>query len=75
MRPYGSAFFISLVAGKNEFPPSMVVIFESAKSEEPPQNSGSTFAIALMTWPEADRVAISFPASNTGRLVSHPSGS
>ena len=75
MRPYGSAFFISLVAGRKEFPPSIVVILESARSADPPQNSGSTFAIALMTCPDEVRVATSLPASNTGRVASQPAGS
>ena len=75
MRPYGSAFFIALVAGKNEFPPSIVVLLLSARSEDPPQNSGRTLAIALITCPEAARVATSFPLSNTGRSLSQPFGS
>ena len=75
MRPYGSAFFIALVAGKKELPPSIVVIFESARSAEPPQNSGNDFAIALMTCPDAVRVATSLPASKLGRADSHPAGS
>ena len=74
MRPYGFAPFIPLDDGKNESPPSIVVLLLSAKSAEPPQNSGSTPAIALITFPEAARVATSFPGSNTGSAESHPVG-
>ena len=75
MRPYGSASFIWLLVGRKDLPPSIVVLLLSAKSADPPQNSGSTFAMALMTWPEAARVAKSFPASKTGRAESQPAGS
>ena len=60
------ASFILLVAGKNEPPPLMLVLLLPARSEDPPQNSGSTPAIALITFPEAARVARSFPLSNVG---------
>ena len=46
----------------------------SAKSAEPPQNSGSTPAMALITFPDAARVATSLPASKTGSTESHPAG-
>ena len=74
MRPYGFAPFIPLDDGKKESPPSIVVLLLSAKSADPPQNSGSTSAIALITFPEAARVATSLPASNTGNTESHPAG-
>jgi len=46
-----------------------------ARSADPPQNSGNTFAIAEITLPEAARVATSLPAGNTGRAASQFSGS
>ena len=66
---------MTLVAGKKEPPPSMLVLFDPAKSAEPPQNSGSVCAIALITSPEAARVAISFPGANTGMPDAQFSGS
>ena len=66
MRPYGFASFILLLAGKNEPPLFIVVLLLPARSEEPPQNSGNTPAIALMIFPDAARVARSFPLSNVG---------
>ena len=38
----------------------------SPKSAEPPQNSGSTLAIAFIVSPEALRVATDAPGSNFG---------
>src|SRR3954447_2650486 len=73
----GSAFHI-LVArspGRNDGAPSMVVLFDSARSAEPPQSSGSCPAIALITLLEALRVAIPFSsAGNDGRWSAQPSG-
>ena len=68
MRPYGFAFFILLDAGKNEPPSSMVVLFDSAKSAEPPQSSGSCAAKAFITLPLAARVASSLSLGNSGTL-------
>jgi hypothetical protein len=64
-----------LVSGKNDPPPSIVVLLLPAKSADPPQNSGSIFAIALITFPEAALVAISFSGEKTGKDFSQPSGS
>ncbi len=75
MRPYGLAPSIALLAGKKDPPPLMLVLFDPARSADPPQNSGSTAAMALITSPDAARVATSFPGANTGSLESHPSGS
>ena len=44
----------------------MVVLFDSPRSAEPPQNSGRTSAIALMTLPEAARVATSLSLGKVG---------
>jgi hypothetical protein len=54
------------VAGKKELPPSIVVLFDPAKSDDPPQNSGRISAIPLIIFPEAARVAISFSDEKTG---------
>ena len=75
MRPYGEAPFIWLEEGRNELPPSIVVLFDSAKSAEPPQNSGRTEAMPLITFPDAARVAISLSESNVGIELSQPAGS
>ena len=53
----------------------MLVLFDPAKSADPPQNSGKTAAMALITSPEAARVATSLPGANTGSCESHPAGS
>ncbi len=55
--------------------PSIVVLFDSARSAEPPHSSGSTGASAFSTSPEALRVAIDLPASKVGRASSQPAGS
>ena len=52
----------------------MLVLFEPAKSADPPQNSGNFAAIALITSPDAARVATSFSGVNTGISASHPAG-
>ena len=75
MRPYGFAFAIALVAGRNEPALLITVLLLPARSAEPPQNSGSTFAIAAITSPEAFRVATSFPGAKTGSSLSQPAGS
>ena len=49
----------------------MLVLFDPARSADPPQNSGKTAAIALITSPDAARVATSLPDANTGSLESH----
>ncbi|CAB4716772.1 unannotated protein [freshwater metagenome] len=66
---------MALVAGRKEDAPSILVLFDPAKSAEPPQNSGRIFARALITSPEAARVAISFPAAKNGRSASQLEGS
>ena len=53
----------------------MVVLFDSARSAEPPQSSGMTGPRALSTLPLAARVDRSLPASKTGSAASTPSGS
>ena len=75
IRPYGSAPSIELLAGRNEPPPLILVLFDPAKSADPPQNSGKTAAIALITSPDAARVATSLPGAKTGSLESQPAGS
>ena len=70
IRPYGSAPSIELLAGRNEPPPLMLVLFDPAKSADPPQNSGKTAAIALITSPDAARVATSLPGAKTGSFES-----
>ncbi len=53
----------------------MVVLLEPARSAEPPQSSGRVSASALITVPEATRVAIPFSsAGKAGTLLSQPSG-
>ena len=59
----------------NEGEPSIVVLFDSARSAEPPQSSGMTGPIAFRTFPDAARVETSLPASKTGRAASSPAGS
>ncbi len=75
VRPYGSASGSGLPAGRKELVLSMVVLFEPARSAEPPHSSGSTGPSAWSTLPEAARVATALPVSNTGRASSQPSGS
>ena len=74
MRPYGLAPGIAEVEGRKEPEPLMLVLFEPARSAEPPQNSGNFAAIALMTSPDAARVAISLSGANTGISKSQPAG-
>ena len=75
MRPYGDEFGTGLPSGSKDMPSSMLVLFDPARSAEPPQNSGSTGAIALMTLPDATRVATLVPVSKTGIAASKSSGS
>ena len=65
---------MALVEGRNEPPPSIVVLLLSAKSADPPHISGSFFARALITSPEAFRVATSLPASKVGTKESQSVG-
>ena len=65
---------MALDEGKNEPPPSILVLLDPAKSEDPPQNSGKCFAIALMTCPDAARVATSLPGAKVGISESQPAG-
>jgi hypothetical protein len=53
----------------------MSVLFEGPRSAEPPKSIGMCGASALMTSPEAARVAAGFAPSNVGRCDSQPSGS
>ena len=73
-RPYGLAPAIWLDAGKKEVPASIVVLLLSARSAEPPQNSGKFFAIAAITFPEAALVAISLSLGNIGNSLSQSAG-
>ena len=66
---------MALLAGKKDPPPLILVLLEPARSADPPQNSGKTAAIALITSPDAARVATSLPGAKTGRFESHPVGS
>jgi hypothetical protein len=54
--------------GRKEPALLITVLLLPARSAEPPQNSGSTFAIAAITSPDAFRVATSFPGAKTGNL-------
>ncbi len=74
---YGSVFHMAVerIFGPKDGAPSIVVLFEPARSAEPPHSSGTRGAIALMTAPEALRVATPFgSASHVGRSASQPSG-
>ena len=70
MRPYGSAPGLEDDVGKNEPDPLMLVLFEPAKSADPPQNSGNFAAIAFITSPDAARVATSLSGEKTGMSAS-----
>ena len=52
----------------------MVVLFEPARSADPPHSSGTTPARAESTLPDAARVANDSPTSQVGRASSRPSG-
>ena len=74
---YGSPFHILVerAFGMNEGASSMVELLDSARSAEPPQSSGTFGAIALITAPEALRVATPLSsAGQVGRSLSQPSG-
>src|SRR5437764_451682 len=61
--------------GTNDGSPSIVVLLLSARSAEPPHSSGSAGAIALITSPDAFRVAIPLlSALNAGSASIHPPG-
>ena len=78
VRPYGPPFHsaVCLPAGTNDGSPFIVVLFDSARSAEPPQSSGRTSARAPSTCPEAARVAMPFSsASKVGRAWRSRSGS
>ena len=75
VRPYGlpGNIFDCRSVGRKLGSPSMVVLFDSARSAEPPHNSGSLSAKASSTLPEAARVAMPLgSASQLGSPVSHP---
>ncbi len=75
VRPYGSASGSGLSAGRKELLLSMVVLFDPARSAEPPHSSGTTAPSACSTLPEAARVAMPLPVSKTGIFSSQPVGS
>ena len=74
----GSAFhiFVARSPGRNDGTPSMVVLLEPARSAEPPQSSGRIGGDALITVPEATRVAMPFASAVERRAggSSQPSG-
>ena len=76
-RPYGFPVhsWVDRSTGTNEAAFLIVVRFDSARSAEPPQSSGSCAARALITVPDAARVETSLPGSNTGSASAMPSGS
>src|SRR5699024_5730025 len=56
--------------------PAIIVLLDPDKSAEPPQKLGTTSAIALITSPLTERVAIaSVPSSYTGKLSCQSFGS
>ncbi len=78
VRPYGlpGHIFVWCSAGMNDGSPSMVVLFDSARSAEPPHSSGSTGASAVRILPEARRVPVPLgSAGKPGSAASQPSGS
>ncbi len=78
VRPYGFPGHMAVwwSSGMNEGWPSIVVRLLSARSAEPPHNSGSAGPIAVRIAPDALRVAMPLAsAGNDGSLSVHPSGS
>ncbi len=74
-RPYGlpGQAFVCRSSGRKLGSPSGVVLFDSARSAEPPHSSGILGAIALSTLPEAARVAMPLgSASQLGSASSQP---
>ena len=74
-RPYGWPGNILLCrsVGRKLGSPSGVVLLDSARSAEPPHSSGIFGVIALITLPEAARVAMPLgSASQLGRSASQP---
>ena len=77
-RPYWSPekSLVDSSAGMNDGWPLGVVLFDSARSAEPPHSSGSAGAIAESTSPDALRVATPFSsAGKDGSAFSQPAGS
>ena len=74
MRPYGEASGTFEELGKKLLPPSIVVLFDSARSAEPPHSSGITLATALIASPDALRVETELPISYAGKALSNPVG-
>jgi hypothetical protein len=78
VRPYQSPGndLVAYSGGTNDGSPSIVVLLLSARSAEPPHSSGRTGATALITSPEALRVAIPFGSGlNSGSASVQPVGS
>ncbi len=74
---YGSPWniFDERSCGMNDGTLSMVVLLEPARSADPPHSSGSVVAAALMTLPEATRVATPLgSASKVGSEAAQPDG-
>src|SRR6266511_1653899 len=77
VRPYQSPgnALVEYSGGTNDGSPSIVVLLLSARSAEPPHSYGRTGAIALLTSPEALRVAIPLASAlNSGSAAVQPSG-
>ncbi|SKZ52017.1 Uncharacterised protein [Mycobacteroides abscessus subsp. abscessus] len=67
---------MEIAVGPNDAAPSMVVLFEPARSAEPPHSSGRMPPSAESTLPDAARVARSLsPGAHVGITSRHPSGS
>src|SRR6476646_8797869 len=78
VRPYGVAFqwAVFAAAGPNESTPFIVVLFDSARSADPPHSSGNTGARAVSTAPDAARVETPFGSTGQdGNASVQPSGS
>ncbi len=73
-RPYGDPLAAGLPTGRKLGADSMVVLLDSARSADPPQSSGITAAMALITSPDALRVDTDEPASKAGSADSKPFG-
>ena len=54
--------------------PLRYVLFEGARSAEPPTRNGTSAASAFITVPHAPRVATGFSGSNAGSLAARSSG-
>ena len=70
VRPKGpSPSACARAVGRKEGSPAILVLFEPARSDDPPHSSGTTFANAESTLPDAARVARDWPTSQVGRAA------